>query len=547
MLVADEIIVDLEDSVPAGQKADARAAVAEALAGGLWASRHGQRAGQRDLDALVRAGPAGARRRRRPARLGDRPEGRERPTISSGPTRLLAAAERERPIGLQALIESARGLRDVNAIAEASPLLEALILGPADMSVSLGFPSPDEGARWDFVRGAVLVAARAAGLQAIDGPYLRIGDDEGLRESAARARELGFDGKWALHPDQIEPLNELFAPTAEEAERARAILAALGELERRGGDARRGDDRRGQPQARRGAAGAGAGRGGSRWLTRCRWVQEFSEGSRDQRELLGGKGAGVAEMTRVLGAERVPAGFTITTEACVAYMQNGRRPPDGLDAEVDEALAALERRTGKVLGDGEAPLLVSVRSGARVSMPGMLDTVLNLGLNDESVAGLARSTGDERFAWDSYRRFVQMFGNVVRGVPGSSFEQALGAGQACRRGRSRHRARRESAPRAHRMLSRAVQRADRRGRSRSTRASSFAQAIVAVFDSWDGERAVAYRRINGIPDDWGTAVNVQQMVFGNRGDGSGLGSRVQPRRAHRRADALGRLPTQRPG
>ena len=136
-------------------------------------------------------------------------------------------AQRERPIGLQALIESARGLRDVNEIAEASSRLEALILGPADMSVSLGFASPEEGPRWDFVRGAVLVAARAAGLQAIDGPYLQISDAVGLRASAARARELGFDGKWALHPAQIEPLNELFSPTPEEAERARAILDAL--------------------------------------------------------------------------------------------------------------------------------------------------------------------------------------------------------------------------------------------------------------------------------------------------------------------------------
>ena len=135
-----------------------------------------------------------------------------------------------------------------------------------------------------------------------------------------------------------------------------------------------------------------------------RWIQEFSEGSRDQRERLGGKGAGVAEMTRVLGAERVPAGFTITTEACAAYMEAGHELPAGLTEEIDRALAALEHRAGKTLGDPEDPLLVSVRSGARVSMPGMLDTVLNLGLNDESVAGLADSTGSERFAWDSYRR-----------------------------------------------------------------------------------------------------------------------------------------------
>ena len=150
-----------------------------------------------------------------------------------------------------------------------------------------------------------------------------------------------------------------------------------------------------------------------------RYVYDFSEGSREMRDLLGGKGANVAEMTRVLGAERVPAGFTITTEACVAYMQADGEEPDGLDEQVAEALGALEDRAGKRLGDPEDPLLVSVRSGARESMPGMLDTVLNLGLNDASVEGLASATGNPRFAWDSYRRFVQMFGNVVRGVPGA--------------------------------------------------------------------------------------------------------------------------------
>src|SRR4051794_21593672 len=155
------------------------------------------------------------------------------------------------------------------------------------------------------------------------------------------------------------------------------------------------------------------------------WVYDFSDGSRDMRELLGGKGANVAEMTRVLGAERVPAGFTITTEACVAYMKADREDPEGLADQVAEALARLEERAGKRLGDASDPLLVSVRSGARESMPGMLDTVLNLGLNDDSVAGLAERTGNERFAWDSYRRFVQMFGNVVRDVPGERFEQEI--------------------------------------------------------------------------------------------------------------------------
>ncbi len=156
-----------------------------------------------------------------------------------------------------------------------------------------------------------------------------------------------------------------------------------------------------------------------------KWVYDFSEGSRDMRELLGGKGAGVAEMTRLLGPDLVPAGFTITTEACVAYMRRDRSFPKDLAEQVDASLAELEERTGKALGDAGDPLLVSVRSGARESMPGMMDTVLNLGLNDESAAGLAARTGDERFAWDCYRRLVQMFGNVVCGVAGERFEDEI--------------------------------------------------------------------------------------------------------------------------
>src|SRR6202042_2595481 len=147
-----------------------------------------------------------------------------------------------------------------------------------------------------------------------------------------------------------------------------------------------------------------------------RWVFDVADGSKEMRDLLGGKGANVAEMTRVLGADRVPAGFTITTAACVEYMRADRTEPEGMADQVAAALRRLEERSGKRLGDGDDPLLVSVRSGARESMPGMLDTVLNLGLNDESVVGLARVTANERFAWDSYRRFVQMFGNVSRGI-----------------------------------------------------------------------------------------------------------------------------------
>jgi pyruvate,orthophosphate dikinase len=244
-------------------------------------------------------------------------------------------------------------------------------------------------------------------------------------------------------------------------------------------------------------------------------VYEFSEGSKDMRELLGGKGANVAEMTRVLGADRVPAGFTITTEACVAYMREGAFPP-GLDEQVDEALAALEQRAGKRLGEPADPLLVSVRSGARESMPGMLDTVLNLGLNDESVAGLAARTGNERFAWDSYRRFVQMFGNVVRGIEGERFEDEI------KRVKSERGVKQDTEldVEALRELTQAFKGFyDFPAEPRE----QLEQAIRAVFDSWNGERAVAYRRISRIPDDWGTAVNVQQMVFGNKGDTSGSG------------------------
>jgi pyruvate,orthophosphate dikinase len=246
------------------------------------------------------------------------------------------------------------------------------------------------------------------------------------------------------------------------------------------------------------------------------WVVDFAEGSREMRDLLGGKGANVAEMTRVLGAERVPAGFTITTAACVAYMSGARTFPDGLVEQVAAALARLESQAGKRLGDPADPLLVSVRSGARESMPGMLDTVLNLGLNDESVRGLARRTANERFAWDSYRRFVQMYGNVVVGVPGERFERAIALAKSAL-GVSLDT---ELDAEALRRLTLEFQSfyefpTDPR--------EQLARAIAAVFDSWLGERAVVYRRINRIPDSWGTAVNVQQMVFGNLGESSGSG------------------------
>jgi pyruvate, orthophosphate dikinase len=248
-------------------------------------------------------------------------------------------------------------------------------------------------------------------------------------------------------------------------------------------------------------------------------VYDFAEGSKDMRELLGGKGANVAEMTRVLGAERVPAGFTITTEACVAYMEAGQEFPDGLDDQVAEALGRLEDQAGKRLGDADDPLLVSVRSGARESMPGMLDTVLNLGLNDDSVEGLARGTDNERFAWDSYRRFVQMFGNVCRGIAGERYEELIAE-------RKKDAGVKEDVELDLDQLRTLTDRFKEVFREETGEEfpqepqEQLAQAVRAVFDSWVGERAVSYRRINHIPDEWGTAVNVQQMVFGNRGDSS---------------------------
>jgi pyruvate,orthophosphate dikinase len=250
-----------------------------------------------------------------------------------------------------------------------------------------------------------------------------------------------------------------------------------------------------------------------------KYVYEFSEGSRDMRELLGGKGANVAEMTRILGEERVPAGFTITTEACVAYMKADRTEPEELEDQVAEALANLEETAGKKLGDSEDPLLVSVRSGARESMPGMMDTVLNLGLNDESVEGLAKKTENERFAWDSYRRFVQMFGNVCRGVSGEAIEDAIKA-------RKQKAGVKDDTELQTDDLKGLVDDFKQLYKDETDEEfpqdsqEQLKQAIRAVFDSWMGSRAVEYRRINRIPDEWGTAVNVQQMVFGNKGDSS---------------------------
>jgi pyruvate,orthophosphate dikinase len=256
-------------------------------------------------------------------------------------------------------------------------------------------------------------------------------------------------------------------------------------------------------------------------LAATKYVYDFAEGSAEQRDLLGGKGANLAEMTRLLGPDRVPAGFTISTEACVAYMREGSEP-EALAGQVDEALARLEERVSRRLGDPADPLLVSVRSGARESMPGMLDTVLNLGLNRESVEGLAWATGNQRFAWDSFRRFAQMFGNVVRGIGGERYEEEIAAIKR-ERGVELDT---ELDVEALRELTARFEAIYREATGEEFPAEPRDQlrlAIRAVFDSWSGERAVAYRRLNRIPDEWGTAVNVQQMVFGNKGETSGSG------------------------
>ena len=253
---------------------------------------------------------------------------------------------------------------------------------------------------------------------------------------------------------------------------------------------------------------------------KTKWVYLFREGSGEQKDLLGGKGAGVAEMTRA--GMPVPPGFTITTKACRQYYADGGRFPEGLWEQAKEALKDVEKATGKGFGDAGNPLLVSVRSGAKFSMPGMMDTVLNLGLNADTLGGLERLTGDERFALDSYRRFVQMFGKIVKGIDGEKYEDALSG------------AKKLSGVKTDAELNPAQLREIVKGFLNLYKQETgedfptdpmeqLRQAIEAVFRSWNTDRAVAYRRAEKIPDDLGTAVNVQTMVFGNMGEGSGTG------------------------
>src|SRR6266702_3573515 len=245
-----------------------------------------------------------------------------------------------------------------------------------------------------------------------------------------------------------------------------------------------------------------------------KWVYLFSEGNAKMRDLLGGKGAGVAEMTNA--GLPVPPGFTITTEACNAYYDSDKQFPKGLWEQAKAALKVVEQQTGKGFGKQDNPLLVSVRSGAKFSMPGMMDTVLNLGINDETVKGLIKLTGDERFAYDAYRRFIQMFSKIVLDAEPREFEKLLDE--------YRERAGvKTDAELSATDLKKLVVEFKKIAEGESGQPfptdvfDQLHKAIEAVFSSWNNKRAIDYRNFNKIPHDLGTAVNVQSMVFGNMG------------------------------
>ncbi len=253
----------------------------------------------------------------------------------------------------------------------------------------------------------------------------------------------------------------------------------------------------------------------------AKWVYKFSEGNASMRELLGGKGANLAEMTG-LGMP-IPQGFTVTTEACTDYYNSGKKVRDEISRQVFEAISWLEEINGKKFGDINDPLLVSVRSGARASMPGMMDTILNLGLNDVSVEGFAKKTGNARFAYDSYRRFIQMFSDVVMEVPKSYFEKIIDEVKEKKGIRFDTELTAEDLKELIAKFKK-VYRDSMNGQDFPQEPKEqLMEAIKAVFRSWDNPRAIVYRRMNDIPGDWGTAVNVQTMVFGNKGETSGTG------------------------
>jgi len=255
-----------------------------------------------------------------------------------------------------------------------------------------------------------------------------------------------------------------------------------------------------------------------------KWVYSFgdgkAEGAAEMRNLLGGKGANLAEMSNI--GLPVPPGFTITTEVCTAFYENDRQYPDGLKGQVEEALARVGKAVGMSFGDPENPLLVSVRSGARASMPGMMDTVLNLGLNDETAAGLAKRAGDERFAYDSYRRFISMYSDVVLGVEHHNFEEIL---EYYKEEQEYNLDTELSADDWKDVIARYKERVEEElGRPFPQDVNEqIWGAIGAVFGSWGNRRAETYRRLHNIPDSWGTAVNIQAMVFGNMGETSATG------------------------
>ncbi len=251
-----------------------------------------------------------------------------------------------------------------------------------------------------------------------------------------------------------------------------------------------------------------------------KWVYEFHEGNADMRPLLGGKGANLAEMTN-LGLP-IPNGFTVTTEACTDYYKQGKQISQEIQDQIFEALGVLEQQRGKKFGDESDPLLVSVRSGARASMPGMMDTILNLGLNDVSVEGFAQKTGNPRFAYDSYRRFIQMFSDVVMEMSKSFFEGIL---TELKESRGVKYDTELTADDLKELIARykAIYKEKMGAEFPQDPKVQLMEAVKAVFRSWDNPRAIVYRRMNDIPGDWGTAVNVQSMVFGNMGDTSGTG------------------------
>ncbi|MED5422809.1 MAG: PEP/pyruvate-binding domain-containing protein, partial [Pseudomonadota bacterium] len=255
-----------------------------------------------------------------------------------------------------------------------------------------------------------------------------------------------------------------------------------------------------------------------------KWVYDFgagkTDGSAEMRNLLGGKGANLAEMASL--DLPVPPGFTITTEVCTHYYGHEHSYPESLKTQVETSLKRLEKEVGATFGDAKNPLLVSVRSGARVSMPGMMDTVLNLGLNDDTVKGLEEQSGDTRFAWDSYRRFIQMYGDVVLGVDHHKFETIIDAHKAVKNISEDVDVTADGWKSIVASYKELVENEIGRAFPMDPHEQLWG-AISAVFESWDLLRARRYRRINDIPDDWGTAVNVQTMVFGNMGDDCATG------------------------